>query len=72
MRSWVRYSVAVYVGLLLAGALVGPRPELSDASGPAPTWSPEKYRWIEQEPGIWLAEPLEPADDDTEGHNAVR
>ncbi len=27
MSSWVRYSVAVYVGLLLAGALVVPKPE---------------------------------------------
>jgi len=27
MSSWVRYSVAVYVGLLLAGSVVAPLPE---------------------------------------------
>jgi len=26
MSSWVRYSVAVYVGLLLAGSMMAPRP----------------------------------------------
>ena len=38
MPSWVRYSVTVYVGLLLAGSLGGTRPEASgspDSSVPA-------------------------------------
>lgn len=29
MPSWVRYSVAAYAGLLLAGALLGPPPSPS-------------------------------------------
>jgi len=31
LHSWVRYSVAVYLGLLLAGVLAAPRP--SEAPG---------------------------------------
>ena len=27
MKSWVRYSVAVYLGFLLGGALIAPSPE---------------------------------------------
>ncbi len=38
MDSWIRYSVAVYIGLLMAGALVGPRPTLSIGPPPAPTY----------------------------------
>jgi hypothetical protein len=30
MYSWVRYSVAVYLGLLLAGSLAMPSPTFSD------------------------------------------
>jgi len=45
LHSWVRYSVAVYLGLLLAGVLAAPRP--SSAPGvahrpPAPAVSPER------------------------------
>lgn len=29
MSSWVRYSVAVYIGLLLAGAAIAPQPQMS-------------------------------------------
>ena len=32
MSSWVRYSVAVYAGLMLAGVLVGPVPQPSHGS----------------------------------------
>lgn len=32
MNSWVRYSVAVYTGLLLAGAAIAPRPQASIGS----------------------------------------
>ena len=35
MQSWVRYSVAVYIGLLLAGVLVSPTPN-HYLSGPIP------------------------------------
>ncbi|MEM9790389.1 MAG: hypothetical protein AAF842_08270 [Planctomycetota bacterium] len=31
MPSWVRFSVAVYLGLLLAGAIVAPEPIVADA-----------------------------------------
>jgi hypothetical protein len=34
MSSWVRYSVAVYAGLLLAGALIVPQPQASVGSAP--------------------------------------
>ncbi|MEM6333436.1 MAG: hypothetical protein AAF823_08880 [Planctomycetota bacterium] len=30
MPSWVRFSIAVYLGLLLAGAVIGPRPLSAD------------------------------------------
>ena len=36
MQSWVRYSVAVYIGLLLAGVLVSPVPPTNSYSGPIP------------------------------------
>lgn len=32
MSSWVRYSVAVYAGLLLAGAAIAPQPQASVGS----------------------------------------
>jgi len=31
MISWLRYSVAIYVGLLLAGSLTMPEPQMSNA-----------------------------------------
>lgn len=37
MKSWVRYSVAVYMGLMLAGAMGTDRPQ---ESGAAPFYSP--------------------------------
>lgn len=36
MSSWVRYSVAVYAGLLSAGALMAPKPQASIGSEPTP------------------------------------
>lgn len=32
MSSWVRYSVAVYLGLLLAGSMMAPQPQVSVGS----------------------------------------
>jgi len=32
MSSWVRYSVAVYLGLLLAGSVAAPLPHQSDGA----------------------------------------
>ncbi|MEO0586359.1 MAG: hypothetical protein AAF078_01845 [Planctomycetota bacterium] len=41
MPSWVRFSVAVYLGLLLAGAVISPRPLSADAVEPVdrPGWA---------------------------------
>lgn len=36
MSSWVRYCVAVYVGLLISGALARPPWTYPDTSGPMP------------------------------------
>ena len=38
MRSSVRYSIAVYAGLLLAGSIVVPPPTPSRGDVPEPDW----------------------------------
>jgi|GEM_PF-2468271 len=52
MSSCVRYSVAVYVGLMIAGALAGPQPDPTKA-GLVETWvDPTDFR-IAQPTGAW-------------------
>ena len=34
MRSWVRYSVSAYLGLLLAGSIAQPTPAINTAPNP--------------------------------------
>ncbi len=60
MSSWVRYSVAVYVGLLLAGALVIPKPEASAQSDDPKM--PPAYERLRAHGRICTAVPAEPLD----------
>ena len=48
-ESWVRYSVAVYLGLLMAGATMGPSPAQTNGSVP--------LRLHSKEPGSCLLAP---------------
>lgn len=49
MESWVRYSVAVYLGLALAGALIAPKPEAAAWCSSRPNVSPEMRRAAAEE-----------------------
>lgn len=64
MYSWVRYSVAVYLGLMIAGALGLQPPRASQATSvPAPAVMPSPpHRPFphEQFPQTWRRRPLAP------------
>lgn len=55
MRSWVRYSVAVYLGLMIAGSLGLDRPMAIGWSDGPPT-SPPPYPH-EKFPSTWVSRP---------------
>ncbi|MEM0914136.1 MAG: hypothetical protein AAGB29_02475 [Planctomycetota bacterium] len=44
MPSWVRFSVAVYLGLLLAGAILSPEPIVADEEELSPP--PVRLPWV--------------------------
>ncbi len=55
MRSWVRYSVAVYLGLMVAGSVGLDRP-LAIGSDFGPPTSPPPFPH-EKFPSTWVARP---------------
>ena len=65
MESWVRYSVAAYLGLMLAGTLIvpGPSPAAQLSSAPPALESSPNY-WRQAAPCRPVANP--PADDEAD------
>lgn len=49
MASWVRYCVAVYMGLALAGAMIAPKPEAAAWCSSRPNVTPEMRRAAAEE-----------------------
>ena len=56
MKSWVRYSVAVYLGLLLGGALISPSPESAARYLRLTQMKYEKQRAMNNLPAAWPVE----------------
>lgn len=57
MHSWVRYSVSVYLGLLIAGSIASPTPAVS--VGAAPELSPEAALEITSDIGLRADPPID-------------
>lgn len=58
MKSWVRYSVAVYVGLMIAGALGMQKPQVSEATSTPPIGAASPYPH-EMFPSTWRRRAIE-------------
>ena len=56
MKSWVRYSVAVYLGFLLGGALIAPGPEAAARYLRLTQMKYEQQRALNGGPVVWPVE----------------
>lgn len=57
MKSWVRYSVAVYLGFLMGGALIDPGPEAVQRHLRLTQAKYEQQHPMNGTPRVWPAEP---------------